>query len=70
MEYSKDDAVEIKIKEQGKAWEEISVSVRLSMRDNAEASTICQNIADTMGKEVRWNWVWSSQGHYHMSNSR
>ena len=66
MKYSKDDVVEIKIKEQGKTWEETPVSLALSLLSNDEASALCQNVADTIKKEVRWNWVWSYQGHYHL----
>lgn len=70
MKYSADDMVEIKIKEKGKTWEETPVSIKMSAIDASEVHSICQNIADTMGKQVRWNWGWSYQGHYLMPNSR
>ena len=70
MKNSKDDVVEIKIKEKGKPWEEIPVALSLTLTSNEEAIALCQNIADTIGKEVRWNWARSYQGHYQLVNSR
>lgn len=66
MKNSKDDVVEIKVREPKRAWEETPVAVSLTLKTNEEASALCQNIADTIKKEVRWNWVWSYQGHYHL----
>ena len=68
MKYSVDDMVEIKVAEKGKMWEVTPVSIKMSARDASEVQSICQNIADTMDKQVRWNWSWSYQGHYLMPN--
>ena len=66
MKYSKDDVVEIKIKEANTPWEEIPVALSLSSTNTAEVEALCQNIAETINKEVRWNWIWCTQGHYHL----
>lgn len=62
MKYSK---VVIKIKEQGKTWEETPIAAAPKLLSDDEASALCQNVANSIKKEVRWNWIWSNQGHYH-----
>ncbi len=49
------ETMNIKIKEDGKKWKKIPISMRVKVRDVAEAYRIACAIADFTGKEVRWS---------------
>ena len=65
MAYSRDDVVEVRIGGGETPWEEIPASFTFVGLDSPDDITaLCDNIARTMNRQVRWNWSWSYNGHY------
>ena len=58
--------VEFRIKEDDKPWDATRpVAVEsFGYSEAAEIRRYCQELANAHGREVRWNWKGSHQGHY------
>lgn len=59
-----DNTVEFKIREPNKSWEDSKVRMTENMIDTHEANEFAMLLSMKHNAEVRWNWAWSSQGHY------
>ena len=59
-----DNTVEYKIREPNKSWEDSKVIMTENMINTHEANEFALLLAMQHNSEVRWNWAWSSQGHY------
>jgi len=57
MKNLKYSLIEIKVKEEGKSWQETPASMLITMANSAEADVLCQNIADIVNREVCWSRV-------------
>ncbi len=58
------EIIEIRIKDTENTWENTPVLTRAEVENTLDADKICNAIAKAIKKQVRWNYIWSSQGHY------
>lgn len=45
-------------------WEELPVAFTTRVVNRDEASDFGYELSKATGKEVRWSYTWSNQGHY------
>ena len=58
------ELAEFKVQVDGQSWEETEVTWQDLYDDNFWACYAAQCAAQLTGRQIRWNWVGSLQGHY------
>lgn len=58
------ETVEFKISKPNTRWEDTPVFGKLEVENSKRAAEIADNLSTMTGREVRWNWERSPQGHY------